>query len=63
MGLYIRRDGKTHEVSRLTFGGKALNALYMGTRVIWQAIRSCFGSGRWVGSKPWAGNEKWKGSN
>ena len=31
-------------------------------RLIWQAVRSCFGSGKWVGNKPWIGKEKWKGT-
>lgn len=31
-------------------------------RMIWQSVRSCFGSGKWVGNKPWIGKEKWKGT-
>lgn len=31
-------------------------------RMIWQAVRSCFGSGKWIGNKPWIGKEKWKGT-
>jgi len=28
--------------------------------LVWQAVRSCFGSGVWVSAKPWLGQEKWK---
>jgi hypothetical protein len=28
---------------------------------IYEAIRSCFGSGMWRGDKMWRGDEKWKG--
>lgn len=41
-------------------GTRAVQALYRGSRLLWQAVRSCFGSGRWVGKKPWLGVEKWK---
>lgn len=27
--------------------------------LVWQAVRSCFGSGVWVSAKPWLGQEKW----
>lgn len=26
------------------------------------AVRSCFGSGHWIGYKPWVGYERWKGA-
>lgn len=26
------------------------------------AVRSCFGSGRWMGWKPWIGTDRWKGT-
>lgn len=28
--------------------------------IVWQAVRSCFGSGQWKSDKPWIGDEKWK---
>lgn len=45
------------------FNGKAILEIRKGTRLVWQAIRSCFGSGRWMGSRPWIGTDKWKGTN
>jgi intein-encoded DNA endonuclease-like protein len=39
---------------------KAIQAIYKGTHLIWQAIRSCFGSGAWFNEKPWIDEEGWK---
>ena len=41
-------------------GTRAIAAVYQGVRLVWQAVRSCFGSGVWVSRKPWIGSEKWK---
>jgi len=35
-------------------------ALYIGDRLFWQAVRSCFGTGTWISAKPWIGDDKWK---
>lgn len=40
--------------------GKAVQAVYHGARLVWQAIRSCFGSGRWINEKPWVNEEAWR---
>lgn len=40
--------------------GKTFQAIYKGTHLIWQGIRSCFGSGAWVNEKPWLNDEAWK---
>lgn len=29
-------------------------------RLVWQAIRSCFGRGWWVNEKPWSNKDVWK---
>ena len=43
-------------------GELVAQAVYKGLRLVWMAVRSCFGSGRWGGAKPWIGSEKWKGT-
>jgi hypothetical protein len=48
------------EVIALYKQGKPLQATYMGAHLIWQAIRSCFGSGAWINIKPWLNDEGWK---
>ena len=44
----------------LYYNGKAIQELWKGTRLIWQSIRSCFGSGAWRNDKPWLNDEGWK---
>ena len=51
-------NGKT--VVSMMRDGKILSAMYRNGQLIWQAVRSCFGSGIWVERKPWLDTEKWK---
>ena len=43
---------------------KNIGAIYQGTRLVWRtiynAIKSCFGSGTWLGEKLWLGDDLWK---
>lgn len=48
------------EVININIGNKALQSIYRGAILIWQAIRSCFGSGFWINEKPWVNDEPWK---
>lgn len=34
--------------------------IYQYGVILWQAVRSCFGSGIWVNEKPWINDEIWK---
>lgn len=54
--IYI--NGK--EVSFIYYGKKAISSVMKGSHLVWQAVRSCFGSGRWVNEKPWIDSEAWK---
>lgn len=54
----IRKDN--HQTTAVYYGHKAITAVYHGTRLVWTAIRSCFGSGVWIGAKNWVNNENWK---
>lgn len=43
---------------------KRIGAIYKGTNLMWltiyNAVRSCFGGGTWLGEKPWIGTDSWK---
>lgn len=43
---------------------KQIGAIYKGTQLVWRtvynAIKSCFGSGTWIQDKPWLGSDEWK---
>lgn len=54
----IRKNDK--EVIAIFVSGKVISSICQGTKLVWQAIRSCFGSGFWVNIKPWLSNEGWK---
>lgn len=54
----IFKEGK--EISAVYIGQKAMQAVYHGAVLVWQAVRSCFGSGVWIEDKPWLDDEAWK---
>lgn len=49
-----------NEVNAVRVGQKVVAAIYIGTTLVWQAIRSCFGSGYWTNTSPWKEDEGWK---
>ena len=50
----------SEELAARYYGRKVVSAVYLGTRLIWQAISSCFGSGVWVNKYPWKNGDAWK---
>lgn len=62
--LDIRKLGEAHEITQVNIVKdgviKAISYIYYGSKLVWQAVRSCFGSGLWVSQKSWLGDESWK---
>lgn len=54
----IYKNGK--EITTLSFGTKAIQAVYCGARLVWQAISSCFGGGRWLNGNLWSNADGWR---
>lgn len=48
------------EVTAIRVGERVVATVYIGARLVWQAIRSCFGTGFWRGDKPWSRTDGWK---
>lgn len=48
------------EIGLIYYGSKAISAAFQGARMVWQAVRSCFGSGLWINEKPWINDEGWR---
>ncbi len=52
-----------HSIVAKFFNSRPISAVYHGLRLVWIAVRSCFGSGVWVDEKPWLDEETWKDNN
>lgn len=39
---------------------KTIVSIYKGTKLLWEAINSCFGKGFWINIKPWNNKDGWK---
>lgn len=48
------------EIIAKRIGQRVIVSSYYGLRLVWVAVRSCFGSGEWISEKPWLNDEVWK---
>lgn len=55
----IRLEGDK-DVEGITMLGHVVSEVRQGSRLVWQSVRSCFGSGAWQNDKPWMNDEGWK---
>ena len=62
MALYVRKDND--EIKQVTSiykgtetGSKVISAVYLGLKLIWQYIKSCFGY--WINDKMWSNTDAW----
>ena len=54
----IIRNGK--QVEEIFHGTLPLTEVYHRKYLIWQAARSCFGSGYWINDRPWLNEDAWR---
>lgn len=51
---------KDKEITLINHGSRVVSSVYHGARLIWEAIRSCFGKGFWVNASSWNNSDVWK---
>lgn len=71
MIVFVDKENKKHEINSVIyvtdildetgkFIQKSIELIRDDSRIIWEAIRSCFGSGHWINIKPWTNKEGWR---
>jgi hypothetical protein len=48
-----------NDSDKITHLGKSIEVIYHMDKIVWQAIRSCFGRGFWINTSPWNNEEAW----
>jgi hypothetical protein len=54
----IVKNGKI--INSYYYGKTPIMEIYRGKFLIWEAIRSCFGSGYWIPSSLWESDSIWR---
>ena len=49
-----------NEIKERYWGIKPIAYVYLGIKLTWSAVSSCFGSGMWLNYKPWSNDDAWK---
>jgi len=50
---------KNKEIINILHENKPIQTIYHLSKIVWQAVRSCFGAGYWNNDKPWSNEEGW----
>ena len=64
MALYLRKnENDTKQVIAIYKGApdgyKVVSAVYLGAKLLWQYVKSCYGRGYWMNEKPWSVSDAW----
>lgn len=54
----IYKEGK--EITAINVGEIPIVYVYKGDTLVWQALKSCFSTGKWVEDYPWLDDSTWK---
>ncbi len=49
-----------NNIGKIALGRRVIAFVARGARIVWQAVRSCFGAGHWRNDKPWSNDEGWQ---
>lgn len=49
-----------HDIAIILAKGRIIAAVYQGTKLVWQAVRSCFGSGVWINKYTWKNQDVYR---
>ena len=56
-----RKNGLTYSnITSIIYYKLIINKVMLGTKLIWEYIKSCFGSGKWVEDNKFIETDKWK---
>lgn len=59
----LLQDKKYKEIASVYYGTSIIAAIYDGTKLVWEAVRICFGKGFWVNESSCDNDERWKNIN
>lgn len=48
------------KIESVHLGSQAIATIYRGSKLLWEAIRSCFGKGFWNNKYSWNNDDGWK---
>lgn len=49
-----------HDIAIILAKGRIIAAVYQGTKLVWQAVRSCFGTGVWINKYTWENQDVYR---
>lgn len=60
MALHKQGEDITAIHKRHKHKWRSIVAVHKGLRLVWEAVRSCYGKGYWIQEKPWVNDDIWK---
>lgn len=51
---------KHKKISPTSIDGKFIAYIYYGSKLVYEAIMSCFSKGFWINEQPWTEDDGWK---
>lgn len=49
----------SNKIVQVILNNKIATAIYLGVKLVWNSIRSCFGNGYWDNDQVWNNDESW----